>query len=387
MTQDHYDGDVVVVQSVLPGYRAPFFARLRERVRTLTLVVGESSPEAPGLRSVAAPAGVRVVPVRTLQRGPLFWTEGLWSGLDPRADRWVLPWTTRHALLLPTLIRARAQGVGTLLWGHGKSPGEDTHRRNFRNAVGRLSSTIVVYAPSARERLLDEGFAPDRVFVAPNAVDTSPVDRAAELWSPERLRAFRTEHGLVERPVVLFVSRLEPSKRLDLLVSAMERLWSMHPDAVLAVVGDGPERPRLDALRAAHPGSVLLPGAIFDEDRLAPWMLSATVMAYPTSIGLSVQHSFAYALPLVTSGERSAHGPEIEAVADGSNGLLFPGLDVGAFAAALARVLSEPELRRQLAAGARATVRTGPWRLEGMVSGFVAALRGAEPRGSRRRRS
>jgi phosphatidylinositol alpha-1,6-mannosyltransferase len=62
----------------------------------------------------------------------------------------------------------------------------------------------------------------------------------------------RRRHGLVDRPVVVCVSRLVPRKGQDVLVRALPELRRRVPDTALLVVGGGPDLPRLRRLAAEH---------------------------------------------------------------------------------------------------------------------------------------
>lgn len=376
---------VAVVQSVLPAYRAPFFGRLASRVHGLDLYFADQTPEAPALRSVAAPAGCVVHVAPTTVRSGLLWQPGMWTAAGGRYDVIVLAWNARHLLLAPAVCRARTRGVATVLWGHGQSPSENRLRRGIRNLPAAAADALVVYGPSARDRLLEDGFEPGRVFVAPNAVDTAGVDAAISAWPADRLARFREAEGLGEAPILLFVSRLDPSKDLTLLFRAFALVRGQVPTVRLVIVGDGPDRPLVQAEAARSGGAIRWLGALFEEEALAPWMLTARAMAYPTSIGLTVQHAFSYGLPMVTTGRRSAHGPEIEAVEHEGNGLLYEHGSADAFADALLRVVTDGPLRLALSRRASATVRTGPWRLDAMVDGMVAALEAAARRRGRLR--
>jgi glycosyltransferase involved in cell wall biosynthesis len=77
--------------------------------------------------------------------------------------------------------------------------------------------------------------------------------------------------------------------------------------------------------------------------------------------GMVIVEAMAYGLPVVAS--RSGGIPDI--IRDGENGLLVPERDVGALAAALARVLDDAALADRLGASARADVgdRFAPGRI------------------------
>jgi hypothetical protein len=76
-------------------------------------------------------------------------------------------------------------------------------------------------------------------------------------------------------------------------------------------VGDGPTRPDLERLvdELGQREAVTFAGSIYDETQLAPWMLSATLMCYPFSAGLSLLHSFGYGLVAYQTAYLKANFP------------------------------------------------------------------------------
>ena len=361
------------VQPSLRRYRVPVFeglARLPDWRIELWADLHPRGPSASGALSGMDAVPCVHAPVRTL--GPILWQPGLWRAASSDASIVVLTWNSRHLWLLPALRRARRRGLGAVLWGHGFGKNETPNRRRIRNALLRHADAAVLYGHPAHDALVAEGFDPARLFVAPNAVDQTPVRAARAAWPPERLLEFQRRKGLDGREVVVFLSRLEPSKRVDMLVEAFARVVANRPQATLVVVGEGADRPLIETAAARLPeGSVRLVGAIFEESDLAPWLLSSRVFAYPRAIGLSIYHAFGFGLPVVTCEKPGGHGPEIDALADGVNGLLYPEGDVAALAERIERLLADEALRARMAAAAQATVDAeGGWDIPAMVDAF-----------------
>ena len=120
------------------------------------------------------------------------------------------------------------------------------------------------------------------------------------------------------------------------------------------LVGDGPERRRLQAL--AHELGIAERVAFLGFREDVPRLLeSADVVVLPSlaeGLPLAVLEAMAAGTPLVAT----AIGGTDEAVVDGVTGLLVPPGDASALAAAVNRVLNEPEEARQRAEAAAARV-------------------------------
>lgn len=394
---------VVLHQSSLAKFRVPVFAELARRANIdLTVSFGQL----PGLPNVD-PDGFhsQFGRVRMVTRRPCFYWQtqqfrsALLSGTE-KPDALVLPWDLHYLSLVPAILTARARGIGVVLWGHGYSKQDNAARTWARMRAGRLAHCVVLYNARSRDFLLRNGLRAERIFVAPNSIDQSPVQVARREWvsDPARLEAFKAQHGLQSGPVLLFVSRLLPERRVDLMLRAMNSLRDRYPGLQAVVIGGGPEEAPIRALArelgiteldrsgkpvhsnadAAAPRIRLL-GAIYEERELAPWFLNADLMCFPAFLGLSVLHAFGYGLPVVTSDEPMQHGPEFAAIREGVNGKTFRADDAADLAAQLDWLLSDPERLREASNAALSTALC-EYNVPSMVDGLEAAVRFAQQR-------
>lgn len=383
---------VAVVQPWLGHYRTPLYELLGAQPGVELTVFGAYAkpPEcAPGPGSSYRFEAEAIRERRIGRRINLRYQRAQVAVMDrTRFDLVVLTWDVSIWSVWRAVRRARRIGMPVILWGHGYSLHGGGLRDHVRNLLGRQASAVMVYTESGRRKVVDEfGFDPSRVFVAQNAIDQRPIAGARErcLARPDDLAAFRRERGIDPAQTIIHVSRLIPEKNPAPLIRGMALLRDTHPGARLVLVGDGPTRPELERLAQALgvTDSVIFAGSIYDENRLAPWMLSATLMCYPFSAGLSLLHSFGYGLPVVTGDREGAHNPEIEAMRDGETGLFYrvartPAAEddpasVEAMVAAWRRVMDDPELRARLAAGALRQAQ-GVYTIENMARGFLEAL-------------
>jgi glycosyltransferase involved in cell wall biosynthesis len=132
--------------------------------------------------------------------------------------------------------------------------------------------------------------------------------------------------------VLLCVARLAPQKGVDMAVRALPVIRAEQPGAVLVVLGEGPERPRL-----AGEG-VYLPGRVGD---VAAWYRRAELVVHPArweGFGIALLEAMLAGKAVVASSVSSA--PEI--VVDGETGVLVPPDDASALATAVNGLLADP---------------------------------------------
>jgi glycosyltransferase involved in cell wall biosynthesis len=374
---------VRIVQSVIPEYRDPFFRRIAAQPGIELEVWADLEEGTGSLKNAPDRGGYRRVHAPNRVVGPLLWQPALLDAVNGEAEVVVAQWNARLAHLFPAIRKARRHGVRLVLWGHGMGKRESATRRAIRNALGKRADAVILYTPGVAAELRDAGFDPRRLHVAPNSLNLDPIEAARRAWPAERVRSFLAERGCEPGRTVLFVSRLEPDKRVDLLLEAMAALAGDHPELRTCIIGGGPERPQLEALagRLGISSTVRFEGPVYTEANLAPWFLGSMCMGYPGPIGLSLLHAFAYGLPVIAHDRRINHGPEIEALRPGENGLLFTEGDPRTLADAIASLHKDDERRRRMSDAARSAVRDdGPWSMDAMVRGFTAAIRG-EPAG------
>jgi len=371
---------VTFVHPALAKYRIPVFRELARRPGLKVRVVygevkGVPNVVPEGFDALALPRWEGRI-VRQL----VMFQRAEWTYCSPRySDVVVLRWTPRSITLLPALLRARATSVATVLWGHGYSKSERAWWCAARKWLAKQATALVFYEPRTRDAFVSEGNSPDKSFVALNSLDNREIDEARQWWlsRPDTLSRFRAEQGIAAGPVILFVSRLQPANRVDLLIEATALLLREIPSLKTVIIGNGAaEKARLEK-QAASLGitdAVIFQEGIYDERKLAPWFLSANVFCYPSNIGLSLLHALWYGLPVVTSDNLAVQNPEIVALENGVNGLTYQHENVSSLVDRLRRILCDGKLRHSLSAAARRTVE-GRFTISNMVDGLEAAIR------------
>ncbi len=231
----------------------------------------------------------------------------------------------------------------------------------------RLANLIVVPSAYVGELVSGWGVPRERIRIIHNALPHEPrTDLTRD--------AAKTELGF-RGPVVCNVSRLYAWKRVDELIRMVP---GFDAGAILVIVGDGPERPRLEQV-AAETGvadRVRFVGAV-PHERVAAYLRAADVVVLNTRYeGLS--HTLVEArwvgVPIVTTDI----GGNREILTHDQNALLVPPGDTDAFTAAVNRVLGDRELAARLVAAGKQGVEHFRWNrlidetLE-LLTGVVAA--------------
>jgi glycosyltransferase involved in cell wall biosynthesis len=165
---------------------------------------------------------------------------------------------------------------------------------------------------------------------------------------PSSAEGRRTKRGV---PVVIALGRLIARKRVDWMIRAQARLDEEAVPFDLWLVGDGPERNRLQRLACDLGAQERVVFWGFQSD-VPPLLRCADALlhcAWAEGLPNALQEAMACGLPAVAA--RTSGVPEI--VEHQREGLLFDPEDFDGCGAALRRVLTEDSLRRSLGAAAR----------------------------------
>ncbi|MEJ2374255.1 MAG: glycosyltransferase [Pseudolabrys sp.] len=270
--------------------------------------------------------------------------------------------TKRPDVLFATMVDANClAALATRLVAHRpRLILRETNPHRAREDLGRLRRRMVQWAyPRAdalvalskgvgRELIADYGLDPARVTTIHNPVDIESWRRRADA---ARKAGPPWSEFAGAGPVLVAVGRLIRQKGFDLLLRALARCEGAGKSARLVIVGEGPERPALEALarELSIAERVLMAG--FAADPTA-WYAHGDLFVLPSrweGFGHVIVEAMACGLPVIAFD--CPYGPA-DILAGSESGVLVPPGEAAALAAALDRMLGDPQHRAQLAAAA-----------------------------------
>jgi glycosyltransferase involved in cell wall biosynthesis len=191
-----------------------------------------------------------------------------------------------------------------------------------------------------------------------NGLDQSDINHARNSINQNTLDEWTEYHHVKGKQVILSCARLDREKKFDDMIRALPEVIRQHPDTVWCVIGGGVEKSRLTAMAAGLNVSQYIHwlGPIYEEEKLAPWFMSAICLVHPGAIGLSLLHAMGYGLPVVTHDNPLNHGPEFSTLNPGVNGVLYKEDDVSSLSEQIIRLIENKELAKSLSEQAIMTV-------------------------------
>lgn len=195
------------------------------------------------------------------------------------------------------------------------------------------------------------GVSSERSVFIPNAVDANKFSPGVARGSLRSLCHISPDNILILCP-----RRLVPKNGVEYLIESLPSIRQRFEKMTLVIVGDGPERQKLEA-RVAELGlqsSVVFLGNKANDD-LPRFYADADIVAIPSlkeATSIAGLEAMASARAVVATNVGGL--PEI--IEDGVNGLLVPPRDPEALSQAIARLIETPGLRNQLGLAARSCV-------------------------------
>ena len=259
-----------------------------------------------------------------------------------------------HELISPatTAIAARKLfGIPVVATVHGSGLSSDVLRLK-RRFLGKtrlkilcreIAAFCVISAVIDRE-LATEGVPVQKRISIPNGVDTG---RFAPL-APAQKKALRSRLALpAEARIVIFVGRLAPEKRVDLLTGIWRSVRQAVPRALLLILGSGPEEA---GLKQRAGDGILFLGSQPD---VTPYLQAADLFVLPSAaegLSLALLEALACGLPVIATSV----GGNPEVIRHLETGWLTPPDDPPALTEAIVTLLEDEKLQSKLRENARA---------------------------------
>jgi glycosyltransferase involved in cell wall biosynthesis len=281
--------------AVLPAYRSFAFNQLSDYFKEeLSVFASESSIDRKVKTDFSIP-NVEKIPILRFKKvflQYLAWNCALQAktlvlDLNPRSiSAWIL-------LLSRRMLRRR-----TLVWGHVSSRVKNpiTSGR-LRRIMRKIAHATIVYTYSEQAKASIE-IPGSTVYVAPNSL------------YPQELLGRNSQ---MERKNIIYSGRLVEEKRVNLLIHAFSLSELSDKDVKLIIIGDGPEKIRLQKLSVelGIANSIEFLGEIYDAHRLQKEYEKSFVSVSSGYVGLSLTQSLGFGVPMIISRDEM-HSPEVE---------------------------------------------------------------------------
>lgn len=377
---------IFLFQRYIPHYRWPIWDRLSRALKDeLVLCYGDPPPDSSHLDASGKTTGIETCKLNN------FWISNetaVWQPFLRPFRQYKLPEVVisehniRLLSLIPLIVYCRVKKIPIILHGHGGSRKRDVvHSTSlvdvYHRWLVRICDAYICYTDNIKEQL-SNFVSREKLFVARNTLDTNTLfDLLRELEVIGKYK-IRERLKLNSEYYVVFIGRLIPEKEVDFLLDVMRILQDDGIKIGLLIIGNGPERENLE--KYAHKKlikDVNFLGAMAEWEASAPYIFAADLMVIPGYVGLAVNHSLCFGLPVITqlAGPNGPfHSPEIEFIRHGETGLMVKNGDNLAMAESILSILENLAHFREKTTSFAEEYLT----IDILVSGIISAIRYVE---------
>jgi glycosyltransferase involved in cell wall biosynthesis len=207
----------------------------------------------------------------------------------------------------------------------------------------RNYAAVVAVSNEVKQRLLKAGVREDKIHLVRNGIDLRPFDKA----TPSLSNTVSEDRS----PIVGLIGRLSIEKGVDIFLQAAARVLVEVPSTKFVVVGEGPDRDKLESLidELKIRQSVSMLG---QRDDMPSVYASLDIMVSASrqeGLPMAVLEGMASGLPLIATPV----GDVPTVVNDGRTGVMVPPENAALLASAIVTLLRNPAQRERLGAAAR----------------------------------
>ena len=221
---------LIIIQVVSPDYREKFFEHLQKTLGNSFCLYSGDEDFQKTIKPEHKILKIKIINKFLFDRSFLFQLGSHWRelfkkniiviGLNPRIiSNWIF------------LVLRRPLGLKTYVWGHAwPRKGPNSKTASIRHLMQRFASSTITYS-EAQKKELKAKYPKLRVLSAPNA-----------LYPQNEMGGLESTMDVVKN--IIYVGRLVAAKKPLFLVKAFHKLLDL--DTNLIIVGDGPERKKID---------------------------------------------------------------------------------------------------------------------------------------------
>jgi glycosyltransferase involved in cell wall biosynthesis len=211
----------------------------------------------------------------------------------------------------------------------------------------RRYDAIIAVSDAIAKEARDAGIAPEKITTIDNGIDLSPFVSANPGLAEELRKG--------DRILVGTVGRLVEQKGMEYFLRAAHKVLQRFPNTLFVIVGDGPDRAKLEELsrELKIEASVVFTGSRRDMPSVYASLDIFVLASLDEGMPMAVLEALASGCPTIATEV----GAVPKLIMPGQSGLLIPPGHAQGLTQAICSLLSEPDLRRRLARNAERIVR------------------------------
>lgn len=365
---------IAVVTNVIPQYREDMYRRLFEYYGSDLQVYCQSDIPGVNLNLVHEKFknNITLIKYISLRKEKLAWQFVPFIKLLTEYDIIFIYGNPRVLSSVFGSLILRVVGKKVVIWGQYHTASSSEKMKKLRLGWWSLFNYIFLYTD--KEAIQYKERYPGTLYVTGmnNGVNQNEITAVVSVFSENKLTNWIIENDLEGKVILLSCARLDKKNQFDMVVECLPEIIEKYPNILWCVIGDGDEGEslRTKASKMGVSQYIKWLGPVYEQEKLAPWFLSARCLIHPGSIGLSLMHAMGYGLPVITHDNENHQMPEIAALVNGKNGVLFKEKDKSSLIEKISLLIEDDEFAKNLSSHAKQTV-TENYNTKMMADKFV----------------
>ena len=256
----------------------------------------------------------------------LLWQKGLISQVIKKENQSIIFLGDPHFISTWfAVVIANLLGKNTYFWTHAFIRGNSLSDKIKKLFFSLPNKGLLLYGEKAKHDLISKGFDSSKLNVIYNSLDYDYQLKIRNNLTNDRIMKKKAELFNNDYPTIFFIGRLTPQKKLDKLITLINKLHYKNIPCNLLFIGDGADKEDLisQVENVNLNRYISFYGKCHSEDELGPIIASCDICISPGEIGLTAMHSLVYGTPVITHNSYIHQMPEYEAIQPGYNGDFF----------------------------------------------------------------
>ncbi|APA65500.1 glycosyltransferase [Maribacter sp. 1_2014MBL_MicDiv] len=209
-----------------------------------------------------------------------------------------------------------------IAWAHGMKGNENGLAKRLNYLYYSLCDTVLLYGERSRDIMIKEGIDSKKLVCIYNSLD---YDKQLKFRQNLGNTNIYKHHFGNDHPIIIYIGRLQKSKKLEILISILNKLLNNGVNCNLVFVGkdlgDNDLKSKVNEYGLSK--FTWFYGPCYDEQKNSELLLNSNLCISPGPIGLTAIHAASYGVPIITNDDFSNQMPEFEIIASGLNGDFF----------------------------------------------------------------